>query len=818
MLPCRWILKILIVLVFAGNMMSIKDWVLSQIVSNSIASSRPLSASESFFSGQRQALEVENDDEGISLSANNDTPLVSSGTIQAPSNDVENQNVMFHPGTVDSSLQSALHVDEKTLGPLERIEGLQIKFLRVLQRFGMPVNDPLVSKVLYRVHLATLIRGNDSDLKSANLRSDRARAIAAEQDLLGLPTPDFSFRILVLGKTGVGKSSTINSILNQAKSTTDAFQPATKCVQEIEETLNGIKISFIDTPGLLPSSPTTLRRNKRILSAVKKFVRKSPPDMVLYFERLDLINTGYSDLPLLKLITEVFGPAVWFNTVLVMTHSSANLPEGLNGYPVNYESYVTRCSDLVQHHIHQAVSDSKLENPVILVENHPLCKTNNTGEKILPNGQAWRSQFLLLCICTKVLSDVNVILDFKDSVELGPIHNKRLPSLPHLLSSFLKHRPQITLSGADSEVDETYFSDSDEEDEYDQLPPIRILTRSQFEKLSSSQKKDYLDELDYRETLYMKKQLRERYRQQKQRENSPSGASTSNDDSGDQDGAPEPVLLPDMTVPPSFGSECPVHRYRCLVTSDQWLARPVLDPHGWDNDVGFDGINLETAAEIRKNVVTCLAGQMSKDKQDFSIQSQCVTAFMNPRGPTYSVGLDVQSANKELICTLHGNAKVRNFRHNLTEGGVCVTSFGDKLFFGTKIEDSISIGKRLKFVMNVGRMGGTGQMANGGSFEATIRGKDYAVRNEKVSFTMTALSFDKEMVLGGNLQSDFRLSRGTQISLNANLNSRKMGQISVKTSSSDHIEIAFIALLSMLRALFRKRSSRDNSVVRVDEG
>lgn len=575
---------------------------------------------------------------------------------------------------------------------------------------------------------------------------------------------------------------------------------------------NGIKISFIDTPGLLPSSTNTFKRNRKILCSVKRFIKKSPPDIVLYFERLDLMNVGYSDFPLLKLITEVFGSAIWFNTILVMTHSSLALPEASNGYPVSYESYVTRCTDLMQHYIHQAVSDSKLETPVLLVENHSHCKTDINGDKILPNGQVWKSQFLLLCTSTKVLGDVNTILELQGSIELGPLKSRRLPSVPHLLSSFLKHRTVMGPSGVENDAEENSFSDTEEEDEFDQLPPIRILTKSQFEKLTSMQKKDYLDELDYREILYMKKQLKEEYCRRREKKLH-KDVHLPDDDNLDNQEPPEATQLPDMAVPPSFDSDCPVHRYRCVVTGDQWLARPVLDPHGWDHDVGFDGINLEIATEINCNVFGSFAGQMSKDKQDFSVQSECTAIYVDPKGPSYSVGLDVQSVAKDLIYTVHSNAKLRCLKHNVTECGVSVTSFGKKYYIGAKLEDGVSVGKRMKLLMNAGCMGGLGQVACGGTLEATLRGRDYPVRNDSVSLTMTVLSFNKETVLGGNLQSDFRLSRGTRVSVNANLNSQKMGQVCVKTNSSDHVEIALIAVVSIFRALFRRRATNSSEAL-----
>ena len=727
-----------------------------------------------------------------------------------------NQENQLHsspqPVPGEGSYLSHHGTDGKRMDPLSKVEDLQVKFLRLLRRIGQSQDNLVVAKVLYRLQLATLIGAGESDLKRANLRSGKARAIAEEQEAAGLPELDFSFRILVLGKTGVGKSATINSIFDQAKAVTDAFQPATDRIREVVGTVNGIKITFIDTPGLLPSNTSNVRRNRKILLSVKRFIRKSPPDIVLYFERLDLINMGYSDFPLLKLITEVFGPAIWFSTILVMTHCSSDLPEGPNGFPVNYESYVTQCTDLVQHYVQQAVSDTRLENPVLLVENHPYCRTNVMGKKILPNGQVWISQFLLLCLCTKVLNDANALLRFQHSIQLGPSSNTRLPSLPHLLSSFLRHRSTLDPSETDNEIDEILFSEEEEVDEYDQLPPIRILTKSQFERLTSSQKKDYLDELDYRETLYLKKQVKEEAQRRRESKLSREVSLADSDNPDNKEAYPEVVMLPDMAVPLSFDSDCPAHRYRCLVMSDQWLVRPVLDPHGWDHDVGFDGINLETTMDLKGNLIASVTGQMSKDKQDFSIQSECAAVYTDPRGPNYFVGLDVQSAGKDLIYTVHSNTKMRNLKHNLTECGFSMTSFRNKYCVGAKLEDTISIGKRLKFVMNVGQMGGLEQVAYGGSFGATLRGRDYPARKDSASLNMALLSLNKEMVMSGSIQSDFRSSRGTRMSINANLNSRKMGQICIKTSSSEHMEIALVAFFSIFRALLRRRAADGPSI------
>ncbi|CAH9083989.1 unnamed protein product [Cuscuta epithymum] len=764
-------------------MLSFKDWVLSQLVSRTLAEP----ASESILSRERPHEEYDTRATSVMLPAYPDTSCSSNN------NNPENHNQLrpSHQRINETSNQQTSNgIIEKN--PIARIENLEIEFLRVLHRFGLPEDDIMVSKVLYRAHLAKMIRARESDLKRFNLQIGKVREIAAEREAAFCqPELGFSFKVLLLGRTGVGKSSTINSIFGQSKATTNAFHPETNHVYEITGTMKGVKISFIDTPGLLPSSPRNTRLNRKILNKVKKYIRKNPPDMVLYFERLDLMDNMdyYSDFPLLKLMTEVFGISIWFNAILVMTHSASPLPEGPHGYPVTFESYTAHCTALLQHHIHLVVSDQKLQNPVVMVENHSNCKTNDSGEKILPNGHVWMVQFFLTCICTKVLGDVNTVLGFEDGIKLGPSKAARLPSLPHLLSSFLKHRAQGT-------HDETEDLDY-EEGEYDELPPIRVLTKAQYDKLSPQEKKDYLDELDFRETLYLKKQMKEE--------------SWSSLD-GQAERA-ELVALPDMDIPPSFTSDWPAHRYRCLTTiSEQWVARPVLDPHGWDHDVSFDGINFDMAGKVVRNVLASATGQMSKDKQDLSIQSKCTAAYTNPGGSVCTiVGLDVQSTGQELICSVHSNAQAKNLKCNITECGVSLNSFGRNYFLGTKVEDCLRVGKRLRLTVKGGRMAGAGRAAYGGSFGATLRGKDYPVRNESVSFTTTVLSLNRETMLSGELLMDFRLSRGMNVSVGANMSNQMMGKVCIKTSSCEHMEIAFIALFSVLGGLLRKRVKDHNS-------
>ncbi|CAN6449878.1 unnamed protein product [Victoria cruziana] len=669
-----------------------------------------------------------------------------------------------------------------------------------MHRLGFPLENIVVSQVLYRLQLAGLMEIGSPESK-ALLSGDRVKRVALDLEATGKTDLEYSITILVLGKTGVGKSATINSIFNEAKTKTDAFQPSTIKIQEVVGMVNGIKVRVVDTPGL-SCSLYSQRRNRKILFSIKRFMRRSLPDIVLYVDRLDVISMGHGDFALLKLITETFGSAIWFNTILVMTHSSA-VPEGPDGSPVGYDLFVNQCTNLVQHYIHMALGDTQLLNPVLLVENHPFCKTNREGEKVLPNGQAWKRQFLLLTISSKILGDANAILKLKYDAQ-GRRKNRRLPSLPHLLSSLLQPHPALKMPVVGSYEEAEGLVDMDEEDDFDKLPPIRILTKAQVEKLSKSQKKDYRDELDYRETLFLKKQWREECQRRSANSASDSGQS-GRDDSSDTDVPPDVFPLSDMAIPQSFDSDYPSYRYRCLETNGKWFVRPVLDSQGWDHDIGFDGVNAEASLVSENNTHAFIMGQVNKEKRNFSFKSDCMAAYMTENGVSSYGGLDLQAADGNLLCTVRGDSKVRGFKHNKIGGAVSLTSVDGNIFVGAKVEDSVLIKKWLKLVLNTGGIAGQGETACGGSLEMSLRGRDYPARNEKGTVAVTALSYKKEAVYGGSLQIDFRPAYGTNMSIQANINSRQMGQACVKVSSSEHVQLILLVVIPIVRALFGRK-------------
>jgi len=695
----------------------------------------------------------------------------------------------------------------------EKLKMIRVKFLRLVHRLGLVPNETVVAQVLYRLGIVEQLRGRNRG-RIGTLSFDPASAMAGQLEADGQEPLDFSCTIMVLGKTGVGKSATINSIFDEAKLPTNAFQSGTKMVQDVVGTVQGIKLRVIDTPGLLPSG-SDQRQNEKILLSVKNFIKKTPPDIVLYFDRLDMQSKDFGDLPLLRTVTKIFGPSIWQNAIVVLSHAATAPPDSPQGTVSSYEMFVTQRSHVVQQTIRQAAGDMWLVNPVSLVENHSACRRNRAGHRVLPNGQVWKPQLLLLSFASKILAEANAILKVQDSPPKKQFATRsRAPPLPYLLSSLLRSRPQVKLpeeqfgdeDGLDDDLDESL--DSEDESEYDDLPPFKSLTKGQVAKLTKAQKNAYFDELEYREKLFMKKQLKEEKRQQRMMKktavatNPLPGDYSENAEEESEGPASVPVPMPDLSLPASFDSDNPSHRYRYLDNSNQWLVRPVLDTHGWDHDVGYEGINVERLFVVKDKIPVSFSGQVTKDKKDANVQMELASSIKHGEGKSTSLGFDMQTLGKDLGYTLHSETRFINFRKNKATAGLSVTLLGDALSAGVKVEDKLIANKRFQMVMSGGAMTGRGDVAYGGSLEAQLRDEDYPLGRSLSTLGLSVVDWHGVLAIGCNIQSQVPIGRSTNLIARANLNNKGAGQLSIRINSSEHLQIALAGLIPLLRKLF----------------
>ncbi|XP_073279078.1 translocase of chloroplast 120, chloroplastic-like [Primulina huaijiensis] len=695
----------------------------------------------------------------------------------------------------------------------EKLQMIRVKFLRLAHRLGQTPHNVVVAQVLYRLGLAEQLQGRSGG-RVAAFSFDRASAVAEQLEAAGQEPLDFTCTIMVIGKTGVGKSATINSIFDEVMFGTDAFQFGTKKVQDIIGTVQGIRVRVIDTPGLLPSWSDQCQ-NEKILRSVKKFIKKTPPDIVLYLDRLDMQNRDFGDMPLLRTITEIFGPSIWFNAIVVLTHAASAPPEGPNGTATSYDTFVTQRSHVVQQAIRQAAGDMRLMNPVSLVENHSACRTNRAGQRVLPNGQVWKPHLLLLSFASKILAEANTLLKLQD----GPpgksfAPRTRSPPLPFLLSSLLQSRPEVKLPSEQFGDDDNIIddlddsSDSDSESlEYDELPPFKSLTKAQLEMLNKAQRKAYYDELEYRERLFMKKQLREEKQRRKmakkiqeEAKNLPAEYGENAEEEASA-AASVPVPMPDMALPASFDSDKLNHRNRFLDSSNPWLVRAVLEPNGWDHDIGYDGINVERLFVVKDKVPVSFSGHLSKDKKDGNLQMEVASSVKHGKGKATSLGFDMQSVGKDFAYTLRTETSFSNHRLNKAAAGLSATLLGDVLTGGLKLEDKVLFGKRGQLVVSGGAMYGRGDVAYGGSLEATLRDKDHPLGRFLSTLGISVMDWHGDLAIGCNFQTQIPIGRHENLVGRININNKGSGQMSVRLNSSEQLQIVLIGLIPLVKKI-----------------
>ena len=192
--------------------------------------------------------------------------------------------------------------------------------------------------------------------------------------------------VLLLGKGGAGKSSTVNSILNERAANVLAFQQDNaKPTVFSRRAPDGFIINLIDTPSLLDQDAVSEGR----LEGIAKSLRDREIDAVLYVDRLDNYAVEALDQAVIDGITRVLGPQIWSNAVVCFTRSSeTSAPPG-----IDFEDHVATREAQLKAAI-AASGAATTDVAVALIENSSRCPTNADGEKVVPGEAPWLAELL----------------------------------------------------------------------------------------------------------------------------------------------------------------------------------------------------------------------------------------------------------------------------------------------------------------------------------------------------------------------------------------------------------------------------------------
>jgi len=202
---------------------------------------------------------------------------------------------------------------------------------------------------------------------------------------------------LLVGRTGVGKSSTINSLLGRELLPVGDFEPTTMAVEKHDATVEGVPICVIDTPGLCDDLEA-----KGNDAAYLELIRRDAKEVhcVWFVTRLDETRVRSDEKRAIQVLTEGLGVKIWDHAMIVFTFADA-VPED------RYEAYLNKRTELIRSAVAASIGPQKAARiPSVGVTNKGL---------MTPDGRYW-SGHLLATVASVLPSDrvVTIIQAVKD--------------------------------------------------------------------------------------------------------------------------------------------------------------------------------------------------------------------------------------------------------------------------------------------------------------------------------------------------------------------------------------------------------------------
>jgi predicted GTPase len=126
-----------------------------------------------------------------------------------------------------------------------------------------------------------------------------------------------TFSFMLIGRTGVGKSSTINSLMGEKVAEVGDSEPTTFQVSPYRLRKGGVDFTIWDTPGLCDALDNA--NDQQYMEQI--CARVEEVDCLWFVSRLDETRLSSDEQYALLLITNTLGADIWERSLIVFTHA-----------------------------------------------------------------------------------------------------------------------------------------------------------------------------------------------------------------------------------------------------------------------------------------------------------------------------------------------------------------------------------------------------------------------------------------------------------------------------------------------------------------
>lgn len=127
-------------------------------------------------------------------------------------------------------------------------------------------------------------------------------------------------KFLLVGRTGVGKSSFINAAFGSYIAETSEYEACTKIVEHYAYKTPLGDVSLIDTPGLAEDDEAC---DEAYLSLVRAKVNLAQIYATIYVSRLNETRFRPDEKRTLRILTNRLGASIWTRSILVLTFAAS---------------------------------------------------------------------------------------------------------------------------------------------------------------------------------------------------------------------------------------------------------------------------------------------------------------------------------------------------------------------------------------------------------------------------------------------------------------------------------------------------------------